>query len=179
MAFTFQNLDEKTRAQMAQEIQADISSGKLYMSNRLTPQGRAQYPALLLEAALAHNEAWLAQEIRSRGLLNATETKNKPNGGTTTAAVPVTAPVTLAEGEFNRYFARGLCLRAIAEGRTHLEVYRGKDVASPRAESAVKIGVQLVAKALLDDLRMHQGVDTALGLPPGPNSGLTVRFPAS
>lgn len=32
-------------------------------------------------------------------------------------------------------------------------------------------------KFMLDDLRTHVGVDTALGLPPGPNSGLSVRLP--
>lgn len=32
----------------------------------------------------------------------------------------------------------------------------------------------IAADRLLDDLRTHQGVEPALGLPPGPNSGLTV-----
>src|SRR6266851_5569734 len=32
-------------------------------------------------------------------------------------------------------------------------------------------------KALLTDLRSNPGVDTALGLPPGPNSGLSARLP--
>ena len=33
---------------------------------------------------------------------------------------------------------------------------------------------RLAKSSLLDDLRAHPGTDTALGLPPGPNSGLSV-----
>jgi hypothetical protein len=40
------------------------------------------------------------------------------------------------------------------------------------------IGRRLNAQALLGDLRKHVGVDTALGLPPGPNSGLSGRLVA-
>jgi len=46
-----------------------------------------------------------------------------------------------------------------------------------RPESQRMIGNTISAKALLDDLRAHIGVDTALGLPAGPNSGLSVRLP--
>lgn len=93
------------------------------------------------------------------------------------AKVPVTAPDTLAEGEFNRFYARGLCARAIADGIPDVEVYRGKQVQRPRPESQSKIGNRINVKALLEDLRKSQGVEPALGLPPGPNSGLTVRLP--
>jgi hypothetical protein len=46
-----------------------------------------------------------------------------------------------------------------------------------RAESEQKIGQRIAAEALLRDLRAHPGLDTALGLPPGPNSGLSVHLP--
>jgi len=39
------------------------------------------------------------------------------------------------------------------------------------------IGKRKSAKTLLEELRKSQGVDPALGLPPGPNSDLTVRLP--
>jgi hypothetical protein len=107
----------------------------------------------------------------------ATETRRKPSGGHTIAKVPVTAPLTLAEGEFNRFFARGLCLRATEDGIAELEVYRARESAQPRAESLLLIGTRLNAAALLEDLRASAGVDTAMRLPPGPNSGLSVRLP--
>ena len=103
--------------------------------------------------------------------------KKDTKGGLTTAHVPVTAPETLAEGEFNRFYARGLCSRAIEENISHVEVYRGKLVENPRPESEEKIGTKLSAKELLNDLRTSQGVEPCLGVPPGPNSGLTIRFP--
>ena len=83
----------------------------------------------------------------------------------------------MGEGEFNRYYCRGLCRRAIEEGVAQLQVYRAKAVAEPRPASQAKIGALVDPAAILDDLRRTQGVEPALGLPPGPNSGLTLRFP--
>jgi hypothetical protein len=56
-------------------------------------------------------------------------------------------------------------------------VYRAKAVEHARSESQQKIGSCVAAEPLLRDLRTHVGVDTALGLPPGPNSGLSVHLP--
>jgi hypothetical protein len=50
-------------------------------------------------------------------------------------------------------------------------------VANARSASEAKIGTQVDARALLADLRSHQGLEPALGLPPGPNSGLSVELP--
>ena len=92
------------------------------------------------------------------------------------ARVPRTAPDTLAEGEFNRFYVRGLCARALEENVTEVQVYRGKSVRNPRPESRAMIGKVLLARDLLEDLRRSQGVEPALGLPTGPNSGLTIRL---
>jgi len=89
------------------------------------------------------------------------------------------APQRLAEGEFNRFFLRGLCLRAIDEGIDEVIVYRARASSSPRSESEALVGTRFDPKVLLNDLRENLGVDTALGLPPGPNSGLSARLPDS
>jgi len=102
--------------------------------------------------------------------------KENPAADFTTAKIPVTAPDTLAEGEFNRFYARGLCARAIDNGIKEVVVYRGKEVQQPRAESQAMIGKKIDATVLLEDLRNSPGVEPALGLPPGPNSGLTVHL---
>jgi|SRR5438093_440866 len=111
------------------------------------------------------------------GRINATEERRKPKGGFTTVRVPVTTPEMLAEGEFNRFYLRGLCLRAVAEGISYLVIHRAKGVANPRLDSEAKIGTSVGVAALLADLRKNVGIDTALGLPPGPNSGLSAHLP--
>ena len=177
MALNLTNLDAKTRGLMVKEIDQDVAGGRLYASPRLNASGQTQYPALLKEAALSHDDAWLAQQIRSKGLLKTVETRRTPSGGTTNAKVPVTAPDTLAEGEFNRFYCRGVCARAIEEGKPSVHVYRAKQVENPRAESQEKVGAMIDANQLLNDLRTSQGVEPALGIPPGPNSGLSVQLP--
>lgn len=83
----------------------------------------------------------------------------------------------LAEGEFNRFYIRAICLRAIEDGISEVVVYRAKRVQHARSESERKIGQLVSAEPLLRDLREHPGADTALGLPPGPNSGLSIQLP--
>jgi len=84
------------------------------------------------------------------------------------------APQTLAEGEFNRYYIRGLCTRVIAEGGGPVEVYRVRDSAWVRPGSEALIGTQIDAEQLLDDLRVHIGEEPTLL--PDVNSGLSVRL---
>jgi hypothetical protein len=174
--FHFENLDEKTRQFMLDEFEQDLKNNKLYISPRLSERGRTEYPNLLRDAINTGDDSTLASAIATGGRLNPTEPR-RTRTGVTTAKVPVTAPETLAEGEFNRFYARGLCRRAIANGIKELVIYRAKRVANPRPESQAKIGTSLSPQALLQDLRTHQGVDPALGLPPGPNSGLSVKLP--
>lgn len=177
MSLNLTNLDERTRKHMLQEVEADIACGNLYMSQRLSRLGQEDYPSLLKEAIAKYDDAWLASNLRMNGRMNYEEQKRKPSGGYTIAKVPVTAPDTLAEGEFNRFYVRGLCLRALEDGISELEIYRAKEVSSPRRESEAMIGTRKNAQSLLQDIRTHPGVDTALRLPPGPNSGLSVRLP--
>ncbi len=179
MSLSLHNLDDKTRQLMLDEIEQDIAAGKLYISPRLNSKGQQVYAELLKEAVVNHDDTWLANKIRSEGMLNSQEQRRKPKGGFTMVAVPINAPETLAEGEMNRFYARGLCRRAIDEGRPKLEVYRAKQVSQPRLDSEAKIGISINAEALLTDLRAHTGVDTAFGLPNGPNSGLSVKLPCA
>lgn len=174
MALNLVNLDDTTRKQMLDEIRSDISSKRLYISPRLSFIGQKDYPGLLQDAAAKFDDAWLANQLRTMGRLNATE-QRKTKNGFTTAQVPITAADTLAEGEFNRYYMRALCVRA-GQDNCSLIVYRAKSVSNPRAESEAKIGTLVNPASLVSDLRTHIGVDTALGLPAGPNSGLSIKM---
>lgn len=175
MPLHYENLDSTTRKFMQEEIQSDISSNKIYKSPRLNEQGEILWPSLLLEAAALGDDETLAAKLRYQKLLKERETRNSIHG-VTTKAVPVNAPETLSEGEFNRYYARGVCLHSISNGSSEVTVYRARTSSNPRATSEEKIGMVINAKELLDDLREHNGVDTALGLPPGPNSGLSIKL---
>ena len=165
MALHYENLDEKTRSYMLNEVNLDLSQNNIYMSQRLNELGSEKYVSLLIEAITHHNDAWLAQQLRIQNYMKDREPRGK---------VPVNAPDILSEGEFNRYYMRGLCARVIEENKGQVEVYRGKQVNQPRPESKAMIGKKFTAEKLLEDLRESIGIDTVLGLPPGPNSGLTI-----
>lgn len=177
MPLQLNNLDSLTRAMMMMEIESDAQNQTLYLSTRLSAAGITDYLALLREAAEKYDDTWLASQLQLNSRINLTEVRKKPTGGTTVVNVPITAAATLAEGEFNRFYIRGLCLRAIDSGINDLQIYRAKEVSNPRPESVAKIGTNVSAQALLTDLREAIGVDTAFGLPSGPNSGLSVRIP--
>ncbi len=170
------DLDQETREQMLAELADDLARGSLYLSNRLTDRGRREYPDLLREAFASGDEVSLGRALNRPGMLAAFETavrKGRPHS----KRVPHDAAQTLAEGEFNRFYLRGLCRSVLAFGGTEVEVYRARYSGSPRSESEAMIGMRLDAAELLADLREHPGVDTALRLPPGPNSGLSARHP--
>ncbi len=178
MALDLVNLIEPVRSLMLVEIGTDHSASTLYITERLSQKGKSEYPDLLKTSAQHHNDTWLAREISLNGRLNTHEPRKKPTGGYSTVRVPVTAHETLAEGEYNRFYIRGLCGHAINMGVTHLAVYRAKHVTNPRSQSEALIGSLIPAYELREDLRKHHlGMDTYLGLPPGPNSGLSAKLP--
>lgn len=177
MALSLSNLDDRTRKFMVAEFDSDVSNNQLYLSNRLTAGGQQQYPGLLKQAIQAGDDNSLAQNIRNAGIIKAQEERKSQTKGVIYAKVPANAPEMLAEGEFNRFYCRGVCARAIEEGIADVVAYRAKHTEHPRAESEAKIGQVFIAKELLEDLRTNQGRNTLFGLPGGPNSGLSVKLP--
>jgi hypothetical protein len=175
MSFQFDSLDITTRQFMLQEVELDIATGNLYMSKRFNDVALTFYPGILREAVGEQSEGWLKLQLQQRGCMKSQE-ERKTKKGISYVQVPVTAAETLAQGEFNRFYIRGVCARALAEGKTEVEIYRAKAVSQPRNESQSLIGQRKSAELLLEDLRTSPGTDTALGLPPGPNSGLSVRL---
>jgi hypothetical protein len=176
MPLQYAHLDDRTRALMRSEIEADIEAGKLYVSDNLSAAGCAEYPALLLAAAESGSDTTLAEAILPR--LNSHSKPRQLQSGAYSKppAMRSDAHEMLADGEFNRYYMRALCLRVIADGIKSVVVYRAKEVANARSASEQMIGKHMAPEELLQDLRVHIGVDTALGLPPGPNSGLCIRL---
>ena len=176
MALRYENLDENTRSFMLSEVDLDLSHEKVYINPRLNELGEQNYVSLLKEAVEHHDDAWLAQQLRSRGYMKENLQRKKRDGSFTTIRVPKNAPDTLSEGEFNQYYARGLCLRVLDEGTDQVEVCPRKPVSKLRPKSQAILGKKLSAETLLKNLRKDSSIEPALGLRRGSNSGLTIRM---
>lgn len=172
MEFNFENLNEQTRLAMVSEVKTDIDRETIYYSKRFTKYGRINYLALLLDAVKSGNEQTLAKSIKFNYCFVETE-KREGKSGVIQANIPKNANQIFAESEFNRFYIRALAKIAISTNR-ELFIYRAKQSKSPRPESERLIGKNIDPVNLLYDLRNNIGVDTALGLPAGPNSELSV-----
>ena len=176
MALQYRNLTPIVRLLMLEELAHDINATKLYIGLRLTPSGAQDWPVGLRSALEFGTDATLEVWLQQSGRLRTDEDYIK-NGVMRLRKVPHTAAQTLAEGEFNRFYIRAVCRQAMNERRGVVTVYRARHSDAPRPESIAIEGKQFVAESLLIDLRNStsvDGVQTALGLPPGPNSGMSV-----
>ena len=155
LGIQYENLDEKTRAYMLEESRL----GGHYQSPRLTEAALAQWVPLLEEAIKAHNDNWLCAELLRRGSFKHQETYTTKSGAVAVRRINAEhSAQMLAEGEFNRYYLRGLCRRAADQNIPDLIVYRGKEVANPRPESVAKIGTKVGILGLLNTLRRNDFV---------------------
>ena len=174
MALYLSDLDDRTRQFMLDELEADVAQGCLYVSPYLTDVGRGEYEPVLRAALRDGTEEALANELRRPGRM---ETPSGWNQGTLVRGLPSTAPDTLAEAEFHRFYVRGLCRRALAEGTRALVIYRAKDGLPPRAHADGMVGVRIDAASLLEDLRATTGQMPPRVLHGCPNPGMSVRLP--
>ena len=174
----FENLDERTRQLMMDEMDYDIAQNQLHISPFLSGQGQRDYTALLREALQSGTDETLAESLRQHRRILRTLPRRNPKGGYSISATPENAAQVLAESEFNRYYIRALARRAIEDRIPELVIYRAKPVTNPRPESEARIETSLPPQELLEDLRSHPGDERpSLGVPSGPNSGLSVRLP--
>ncbi len=168
------DLDALTREHMLAELQRDEEDGGPYLSPRLSSDGARVYPEALREAIVDGDDQTLEGALSAPGMFNATESYTR-NGMTHQRKMNKQAPQTLAEGEFNRYYIRGLCSRVCADGGGMVTVYRARASSWARPESEALLGTQSDAERLLEDLRTHIGEEPTLL--PDVNSGLSVRLP--
>lgn len=177
MGLSYCDLDAHTRPLMLEEMAVDASSRKMQPSKWLTEAGKNHWQELMRRAIREGNDVTLAHDIRVHGYLELYLIHHR-NGRPYRSRVPYTAADTLAECEFNHYYCRAICRRSLDAGNGFVEVYRAKPVRDPRPRSQQIIGTLVDAEKLLNDLRAHPGgLDAALEVPAGPNSGLSVRLP--
>jgi hypothetical protein len=174
MPLQYENLDPTTRRYAIAELDNDLATGAFHASERLRPTAIADYQRLLREAIRYYDDRWL--EERASDLLVDVEPRRTRSGGETAVKVPEMAARMLAEGDFNRYYMRGLSERAIEEGRQVVEVYRARLSLEPRPESAQLEGNRLPASDVLNYLRGERSTDAAVTPLGRPNSGLSVRL---
>lgn len=178
MTLYLENLDDRTRILMLEEMEYDIAHNQLYISPYLSGQGQRDYPELLRTAITSGTDERLAQDLRAMRRIERSYQKHRPGGsGYTIATVPDNAAEVVAESQFNRYYIRGLARRALADGIRELVVYRAKPAARPRPESEALVETAVDAAALLEDLRAHPGERPEMGIPGGAGSGISVRLP--
>ncbi|QIB05799.1 hypothetical protein GZ982_14095 [Pseudomonas fluorescens] len=171
MGLNQKDLNPEIRGLMIQEMDRDLAGQNLYLSPRLNAQGRNVWHLLLKEASANHSDDWLANEIVRQRLLNPHDLRQgKP------IAMRHDAHQMLAEGEFNRFFMRGICLKAIEIGAPAVVGYRARASQNPRPESLAIIGKRFEPCEFLDRLRSAIGADTPFGYPGSANSGLSVEF---
>lgn len=171
MGLHYTKLNNEVRRAMVEEIENDAKRRNLYYSPRLNSTGHAQWVNLLIDAAEQGDDDWLASALVDRNLMvsgfSAAKNSKKPG---------LSAAETLAEGEFNRYYIRGVCKVAIEKNVGYVTVYRAKKAWAPRPESLQVEGRRFDPEDLLNDLRTNVGRATRYGVPAGPNSGMSVEY---
>lgn len=166
--WNLENLDDITRIFMGQEFESDYKDNTLYRSLVLNEYGDREYPAIIREALINGTPDSLTARLAPNFF------KNYQSDG---KQVNKAEAAERLEGQFNLFYIRGLCLRAINEGIVNLEIYRAKNSLKHRSNSDARIGETINASELLADLRAHKNSTPSLGIPSGPNSGLSVRLP--
>jgi hypothetical protein len=166
--FHFRNLTAEVRQHMLAEIDQDIADDVLVKSTRFTDDGVTGYPELLSRAAREHEEAWLAESLL--GSFNTTELSAGKE-----KSVPRNAHTVFAQGEFNRFYCRAICVYALANPNYSIRIYRARQSSNPRPESEAKLGKILDAATVLQDLRTRLATDVEFG-PNEINSGLSLEL---
>ncbi|QXO11026.1 hypothetical protein pEaSNUABM54_00200 [Erwinia phage pEa_SNUABM_54] len=170
MSLMFHQLYPEIRDLMVEEIENDIRRRGLYYSRRLSANGFNLWPDVLLDAAYGGDDETLTQTLLDRQMLITTGTAVDGR------VLGHGYAQTLAEGEFNRYYIRGICAAAVEGDIPFVTVYRAKRAWAPRPESDAMLGSRIDSLSLLNDLRNNVGRETQYGIPNGPNSGLTVEY---
>jgi hypothetical protein len=173
--FDFKDLDATIRSIMLTELEYDFQRKSLYKSKRFSENGNLNYYSIFKNVLLLNgNELDLSNALLANNCF-LDNVPQKRGDKIILVSVPKDAHLTFAQGEFNRYYIRAICIKAKAEGKKII-VYRARQSQNPRDESQHLIGTALDPDRLLLDVRANIGRE--LLYLPGVNSGLSVRFEA-
>ena len=165
--FHFDDLDDEVRRLMLDEVEYDVRKNRFYISKRLNEKGQKIFKDCLIRAIEDGNEKTLEDMLPKWDYFKTREIRDGRS-----VFMPKNAPKLLSQTVFNRYYIRAVCLKAIKEGIETVTIYRARNSRDERCESERKIGDEVDAKDLLEDLR-NPGKPTII---PEINSGLSVRI---
>jgi hypothetical protein len=174
--FDYEPVPPGLRRLMLDELQHEVSNKNLYINPLLKPDAAAVYLQQLVAAVEAGSPESFAAALDKISPFQAEQTYLR-QGRSVTAKLPANYALTLAAGEFNRYYIRAVCRQAIEQGAPAVEIYRAKAVSTPRQTADERIGRRIDPQTLLADLRQtnfERPSEYDLG---APNSGLSVRIP--
>lgn len=166
------NLND-VRELMLKEVDLDRENRKIYVSGRMTDPGKERFIVALQQAMHGYDNVWLAEALSPREFWHEYELRSHMTQGTTEVRVPVNAPDVLADNQFNRYYMRGVCLKAIELGHDKVVIYRARESSRKREEHEALIGSALDPVKTLEELR--DGTSELASI--GSNYGLSLALP--
>ena len=172
MPMHYAELDEKTRAIMLSEFDAEQAGGNPYRSKALSAGGQQAFPQLMRDAIKNGTEASLAAAVADPSLWEQTETfvregvpcERKRN-------IPQSAE-RFATTEFSTWYVRGLARRLMDEGVEKCQIYRGAQPKWEPRDCAKHEGLIVDVKTVYDNHRVRYwpepGNKEALSIPLAP-----------
>jgi len=196
MGLHYENLDETTRAYMIDEIDIAIAKGNLKINHLLNDAGKLAWPVVIREAIQSGDDNSLEQYLSKNELLKQ-EYMLRSHCGPKFFKTKDYDALMICEEVFNRYYARGVCRRAIDECLEEVEIYDASATSETWIDVYLKpkkrklnvkthhrsfVGRRLEPYKTLNEIRNQQVgrcIDAALGVPIGKVSSwaqLSLKF---
>jgi hypothetical protein len=172
MSLHLKQLDRRTRALMLEEIDEAETVGSLHMSELLSVHGKINYATLFKHAVKNGNDETFAQALVARESFKGHEIRVVEDKTLWIEINPHVAASNLAEAEFNRYYVRAICKRALQDGISTVTLYDANEKNGSSAEFETLMNKAIDAAALLRDLKGGAALHSNLK----PNQSLSVKI---
>ena len=172
MSMNYAELDEKTRAIMLSEFDAEQAGGNPYRSKALSAKGQELFPQLIRDAIKGGTEVSLAAAFSDASLWDPIEKFMRDGvARERNRDIPKSAE-RIALTEFSTWYVRGLARRLMDEGVEKCQVCRGAQPKWEPGDCAKHEGLILDVKSVYDNHRARYwpepGNKTALSIPLAP-----------
>jgi hypothetical protein len=145
----YEDLGQRTRQLMLDDLALGIADNRLVISPCLSGQGVRDYPNLQRQVIESGDDASLATALTEQRRLLRSHTRRKRGGGYGIVLTPPKVAGIIAESEFNHYYIRALARRAIGDCLVELVVVRAWSVTQPRPQSEALVETSLDPRAIL------------------------------